>query len=108
MEPSGGFHHDGTRRYRVIRAIGRGASGAVFEAELLGPMGFAKRVALKTIGRDVSERPRARLQREAQISALLEHPNIVRTYDLVKHQERLFLVLELLRGANLEELSRTW
>src|SRR5688572_21717014 len=48
----------------------------------------------------------APLEREARLLSILNHPNIVKVYDLVRQGERMWLVLEYVDGFSLEELLR--
>jgi serine/threonine-protein kinase len=92
--------------YRVVRRIGRGGMGEVFQAVRLGPGGFRRPVALKQLALDASVSARAvqRFYREARISAQLDHPNIVRVHDLVVDGQRHFMVMDLLAGLNLGDV----
>lgn len=66
-------------RYRIVREIGRGGMGVVYEAEQDDP---ARRVALKVI-RDVraTEQTRRRFRREVQLLGRLQHPAIASVFD---------------------------
>jgi tRNA A-37 threonylcarbamoyl transferase component Bud32 len=90
-------------RYRIIRRLGAGAMGVVWEAEDL-PLG--RRVALKWIHPDgVADRERrARLHREARALAQLRHPNVVAVYDVGEAGDELYLALELVVGTT----ARAW
>lgn len=93
-------------RYTLRRLLGAGAVGAVWEAELLGPEGFRKPVALKLLrggGVDAGEEDRRSLVREARIGALLHHPNVVATHDLGEADGRWYVAMELVRGVSLAE-----
>jgi serine/threonine protein kinase/tetratricopeptide (TPR) repeat protein len=92
--------------FEIVRAIGRGGAGEIFEAVRTGPAGFRKRVALKRLAPDRTRGTRGieRFLREARIAARLDHPNIVRVDELIVNEEGHFIVMELLRGANLSEL----
>ncbi len=93
-------------RYRLIRLIGRGGMGAVYEASDLR---LNRSVAVKILGGGLFGDPTAlrRFQREAQASARLSHPNIVRVYDYGGlSTEGAFLVLELLKGKTLGDILR--
>jgi serine/threonine-protein kinase len=88
-------------RYRVVRAIGSGGMGAVFEAEdtVLG-----RRVALKILRRAEldDEAQLARFEREARAVARLNDPNVVGVSDFVRDPEwGPAMVLELLVGESL-------
>src|SRR5262245_59308739 len=78
----------------------------VYEAARLGPGGFRKSVALKQLRLDgaVDARAIKRFLREARIAAQLDHPNIVRVYDLLAIDHRHFMVMELLHGRDLSLL----
>jgi eukaryotic-like serine/threonine-protein kinase len=92
--------------FQLVRRIGRGGMGEVFEAIRVGPRGFRKPVALKQLIPDhaLSGRARQRFFEEAQVSAQLEHGNLVRVHDVVEAGGAFFIVMELLRGGNLVEL----
>ena len=79
---------------------------SVYEAEQLGPSGFAKRIALKVIHPQFVERP-AFLQLfidEAKLSANLLHGNIVQIYQLGEVAGEYFIAMELIRGPSLRDL----
>ncbi len=83
----------------------------VFEAELLGEQGFRKRVALKVMHRAMSlddSTLRASLLNEARLGALLNHINVVDTYDLGEVGGRLFVAMQLVRGITLDQLIKDW
>ncbi len=88
-------------RYRLLRVIGEGGMGAVFEAEdLTAP---AVHVAVKLIKPEyiTSTEVVGRFQQEAQTVASIGHPNIVRVLDAGSDDDGPFLVLELLHGETL-------
>jgi serine/threonine protein kinase len=89
--------------FEVVRRIGRGGMGEVFQAIRIGPGGFRKSVALKQLAeeRSVDGRARQRFLEEAHVSAQLEHPNLVRVHDVVVVGSHHYIVMELLRGLNL-------
>ena len=67
-------------RYRIVRRIGQGGMGAVYEATRVDD--FTKRVALKVIRGDLdAPAARQRFAQERQLLANLEHPNIARLLD---------------------------
>jgi urea transport system substrate-binding protein len=87
--------------YRVLRVLGQGGMGVVFEAEdpLLG-----RRVALKVpLGAVSDETSRQRFLREARLSATLPHEHIAAVFQAGHHNGVPFLALELLRGESLED-----
>ena len=81
------------RRYRLQEQIGRGGMGVVWRArdERLG-----RDVALKVLHPWVADDPdlRGRFEREAAALARLEHPNLVRIYDVLESDGQTVLVLE--------------
>ena len=84
--------------YRLIRLIGEGGMGAVYEG--VREDDFKKRVAIKLVkyGFD-SEFARRRFQQERQILARLDHPNIARILDGGDYQNGLpYLVMEFVEG----------
>jgi serine/threonine-protein kinase len=81
--------------------LGRGALGVVREAV---DSRDGRRVAIKLLAPEVSREERAvtHFLRESEIAAHLQHPNIVRTLGVGRADEQLFLVMERVRGADLE------
>jgi serine/threonine protein kinase len=93
-----------SRRYQIVRAVGRGGMGEVYEAMQVQ---LARRVALKTIRADLASRPEllARFRREAESAAALGHPNLVQVTDFQANPgEAAFLVMEMLDGATLAQV----
>ena len=101
-------------RYKVIRQLGAGAMGVVWEAE---DTHLQRRVALKFIRSQAAATTthatradrelRSRLFREARALAQLRHPNVVAVYDVGELRDapgELFLTLELVIGTD----ARTW
>jgi serine/threonine protein kinase len=91
-------------RYRIVKLLGEGGMGAVYEAQHVH---LDKRVVVKTLHDDLACDPMARKRfgREAWATARIEHPNIVRVTDVDVHEERLaYFVMEYLPG---EDLAQT-
>jgi WD40 repeat protein/serine/threonine protein kinase/Flp pilus assembly protein TadD len=88
--------------YEVIRLIGRGGNGLVYEARHFG---LGRTVALKLINApdfgDSEEEKRFRL--EAETAAKLSHPNIVQIYDIGRVGGQSFLALEYIDGGSLHD-----
>ncbi len=95
--------HIVANRYRLRDQLGRGGMGIVWRAhdERLG-----REVALKVLHPWVAddEDLRARFEREAAALARLEHPNVVRLYDVLEDRGQTVLVLELIEGDGLHAL----
>ena len=92
--------------YRVLRVIGRGGMGVVYQAE---DTRLHRAVALKALPSDVAgdEQRRNRLRQEARAAAALQHPGIATVYALEEIDNQLFISSEYLSGETLrEELSR--
>lgn len=81
--------------------------GAIYLGKKLGAGGFEKDVVLKQLLPEFTTRPEFRdlFFREAKISASLDHVNIVRTFDLVRSDDALFIVMEYVRGADVRTVS---
>ncbi|MDP3278998.1 MAG: protein kinase [Deltaproteobacteria bacterium] len=88
------------QKYRVVRKLGEGGMGAVYEAI---QEGLGRRVAVKVLLPAYAENPEivARFQREAQSAASLGHANIIAVTDFGAGPEGVFLVMELLEGGSL-------
>jgi predicted ATPase/serine/threonine protein kinase/tetratricopeptide (TPR) repeat protein len=80
----------------------------VFQAELLGPAGFRKPVALKLLKSPQTPGQvgwtREGLVHEARLGGLLKHPNIVDIYELGEHEGCAFISMELVAGLSLRKI----
>ena len=96
-------------RFEIVREIGRGAMGVVYEAR--DPV-LGRAIALKVIqpASAVEEAPffEERFLAEARIAARLQHPGIVVVHDVGRDPDTgaLYIALELLRGQTLADLTR--
>ena len=92
-------------RYRVIRLLGSGGMGQVFEAE---HRLMRRRVALKIIKPQWLRNSEAvsRFRREVQGAAKLVHPHVVTAFDAEQAGDIHFLAMEFVDGMNLAELVR--
>ena len=91
--------------YQLLRPIAQGGMGCVYEALQEGSDGFKKRVAIKIIRQEYSQLPlfRKNFIGEAQLVADLIHANIVQTYHLGYAHKQYYMVMEYVRGVNLEQ-----
>ena len=92
-----------TGRYRLLRRIGEGGMGIVWEAEQEHPV--RRRVALKLIKHGLEgEQILARFAAERQALALMNHPNVARVLDAGKDASgRPFFVMEYIQGIPLSD-----
>ena len=92
-------------RYSVIRELGRGAMGVVYEAS---DPNLGRTVALKTIHANAigtnPEEAAQRFKNEARAAGSLSHPNIVTVFDAGEQDGLLYIAMELLAGETLESL----
>jgi len=97
LEQLGEFH--------IVREIGRGGMGIVFEAtqESLG-----RRVALKVLPRQalLEQRHLARFHREAKIASRLHHTNIVQVYGVGQDDGFHYYIMQYVRGVGLDSVFR--
>jgi tRNA A-37 threonylcarbamoyl transferase component Bud32 len=96
-------------KYKVVRLVGEGGMGAVYEGEQL--LGTTKRkVAVKTLHPHLSRDPKikARFEREVGTVAELEHPNTIQVYDFGTYDDGiLYIVMEFLQGKSLATVLET-
>ncbi len=95
----------GDEHYEVIRPLGRGGAGVVYQAVFHGQKSFSKQVACKVLELHTPERDESRLVREAHILGLIRHRAIVHADRLVELEGRLALIMEYVEGASLFELG---
>src|SRR5439155_1173610 len=88
--------------HEIIALLGKGGMGEVYRAR---DMKLKREVAIKILPEEFSrDRDRlSRFQREAEVLASLNHPNIAAIYDIEEVNDTRFLVLELVEGATLAE-----
>lgn len=92
-------------RYRVLRQLGRGGMGTVYEVEHV-KLGQGR--ALKFMREEFRNRPGAarRFKQEARTLSTLSHPHVVSVLDMGEYKGRAFYVMELLTGEDLRIRAR--
>ena len=95
-------------RYALYGEIAAGGMATVHLARLLGPVGFARTVAIKRLHPHLAKDPDfvAMFLEEARLAARVRHPNVVATLDVVSDDGELFLVMEYVAGESLSRLVR--
>ena len=90
-------------QYELLEKLGRGGMGVVYKARHTM---LRRLVALKVLPFHFSENELAvaRFHREMQAVGRLHHPNIVQALDANESEGVLYLVMELLRGVDLDQL----
>src|SRR3569832_1351354 len=90
-------------RYQIVRLIGEGGMGSVYEAVHTG---LKKRFAIKTLLASLAEVEEARLRflREGEAAATINHPNVVAVTDVGTEGGVPYLVMEYLEGQTLGDL----
>jgi serine/threonine protein kinase len=92
-------------KYRVLERLGSGGMGSVYLCEHTL---MRRRVAVKVLPTNKANDPSAleRFYREARAVAALDHPNIVRAYDIDQDENLHFLVMEHVDGSSLQEIVK--
>jgi eukaryotic-like serine/threonine-protein kinase len=91
-------------RYDIIRVLGKGAMGIVYEGR---DPNLDRRVAIKTVkvenlAPEAAAEYESRFRTEARSAARLQHPNIVSVYDSDRHEDIAYLVMEYIQGDDLK------
>jgi eukaryotic-like serine/threonine-protein kinase len=89
--------------YRLLREVGHGGMGVVYEAEQVS---LGRRVALKVLPQRLlaDARTRRRFEREARAAARLHHTNIVPVFGVGEHEGLPYYVMQFIQGLGLDEV----
>ena len=87
--------------YRIVREIGRGGMGVVYEAE---QQSLKRRVAVKVLSANLSDSPTQlkRFRREAKSAGSLHHTNIVPVFGVGRHKRVHYYVMQFIEGVGLD------
>ncbi len=97
MEPSDRLGFGGTERFEIVRRLGAGGMGVVYEAF---DRELESRVALKTL-RSLDANGRYRMKREFRLLREVRHPNLVALGELIEESGRLFFTMDLVDGVDM-------
>jgi serine/threonine protein kinase len=108
VQGSGPFAPRMLGRYALYEKIASGGMASVHLGRLLGPVGFARTVAIKRMHPQFAEDPEfvSMFLDEARLAARIRHPNVVPTLDVVSLDGELVLVMEFVQGESLARLIR--
>ncbi|MBO4303830.1 MAG: protein kinase, partial [Lentisphaeria bacterium] len=92
--------------YRLVRKLGSGGMGVVFEAVQVS---LNRKVAVKLLDSSLlpSAEQRTQFENEAKVIAMLHHPNIVKIYSAGCSEERCYYAMELVEGKGLDSCRFT-
>ncbi len=95
-------------RYVLHGEIAAGGMATVHYAQLLGPSGFSRVVAIKRLHAQFAKDPDfvALFFDEARLAARIRHPNVVATLDVVTVDDEVLLVMDYIEGETLARLGR--
>ena len=86
-------------RYVLLEEVGAGGMGVVMAAY---DHELGRRVALKLLRPNLSRSGEARMRREAQSLAQLQHPSVVTVFEVGTHEGQLFIAMEYVDGETLD------
>jgi len=87
--------------FRILREVGRGGMGVVYEAEQVS---LGRHVALKVLPEKLlpDAKARRRFEREAKAAAKLHHTNIVPVFGVGEHEGHAYYVMQFIHGLSLD------
>ncbi|MDI1450861.1 serine/threonine-protein kinase [Polyangium sp. 6x1] len=95
-------------RYEILQSIASGGMATVHLGRALGMGGFERLVAVKTMHAHLADEPEfvGMFLDEARLAAQIRHPNVVGTIDVQQDGRGVFIVMEYIEGASLQQLLR--
>jgi serine/threonine-protein kinase len=96
-------------RYALFDEIAAGGMATIHLGRLVGPVGFARTVAIKSLHPQFARDPEfvESFLDEARLASRIQHPNVVSTVDVVTTEGEVFLVMEYVAGESLAKLVRS-
>src|SRR4051812_39704553 len=93
-------------KYRLVATLGQGGMGTVYLALASGPGQFRKLLVVKELRQDLTRKPGfvEMFMDEAKLTARLDHPNVVQTFEAGEGHDRYYLAMEYLDGQPLSAL----
>src|SRR5437763_15719868 len=95
-------------RYEILALLALGGTAEIYLARIGGTAGFEKYVVVKCLHDHLADDPEfvKMFLDEARLAAVLDHSNIVQTFELGEHENRYYMVMEYLAGLSLAMIVR--
>jgi serine/threonine protein kinase len=96
-------------RYALFDEIAAGGMATIHLGRLVGPVGFSRTVAIKTLHPQFAKDPEfvEMFLEEARLASRIQHPNVISTVDVATTEGEVFLVMEYVAGESLAKLVRS-
>lgn len=96
-------------RYALFDEIAAGGMATIHLGRLVGPVGFSRTVAIKTLHPQFAKDPEfvEMFLEEARLASRIRHPNVISTVDVATAEGEVFLVMEYVAGESLAKLVRS-
>jgi len=96
-------------RYALFDEIAAGGMATIHLGRLVGPVGFSRTVAIKTLHPQFAKDPEFvdMFLEEARLASRIRHPNVISTVDVATAEGEVFLVMEYVAGESLAKLVRS-
>ena len=95
-------------KYEILALLALGGTAEIYLARIGGTNGFEKYVVVKCLHDHLADDPEfvKMFLDEARMAAMLDHSNIVQTFELGEHEDRYYMVMEFLAGLSLAMMVR--